>query len=66
MDYIDIKDRNVVKVTRYEKEVELGVITIFVNNFEGKVAEIVGIRMTETMVGDNGNVVHCDDKRDTS
>ena len=66
VDYIEIKDRNVEKVTRYEKEVELGGITTFANHFKGKVAKIVGTRMIEIMVDDNDNVVHRDDKRDTS
>lgn len=65
MDYIDIKERTLLKVPGYDKPVEFGVLTSFAYPLEdeelGEV--VVATTRVETMLGDTSIAVHPDDKR---
>ncbi|KAL2328563.1 hypothetical protein Fmac_021990 [Flemingia macrophylla] len=64
VDYIDIKERSLLKVSGYDKLVEFGVLTKFAYPLEGNIGEIVvATTRIETMLGDTAIVVHPDDDR---
>ncbi|KAL2341362.1 hypothetical protein Fmac_009302 [Flemingia macrophylla] len=64
VDYIDIKERSLLKVSGYDKPVEFGVLTKFAYPLEGNIGEIVvTTTRIETMLGDTAIVVHPDDDR---
>ncbi|KAL2333967.1 hypothetical protein Fmac_015180 [Flemingia macrophylla] len=64
VDYIDIKERSLLKVSGYDKPVEFGVLTKFAYPLEGNIGEIVvATTRIETMLGDTAIVVHPDDDR---
>ncbi|KAK3034819.1 hypothetical protein RJ639_033724 [Escallonia herrerae] len=64
VDYLDIKDRTLLKVPGYEKPVEFGVLTSFAYPLEGEQGEIVvATTRVETMLGDSAIAVHPEDPR---
>ncbi|KAL1291935.1 valine--tRNA ligase, mitochondrial 1 isoform X1 [Arachis ipaensis] len=64
VDYIDIKERTLLKVPGYDKPVEFGVLTKFAYPLEGNLGEIiVATTRIETMLGDTAIAVHPDDQR---
>ncbi|GAB2242518.1 hypothetical protein Droror1_Dr00019293 [Drosera rotundifolia] len=64
VDYQDIKERTLLKVPGYEKEVEFGVLTSFAYPLEGNLGEIVvATTRVETMLGDTAIAVHPKDSR---
>ncbi|KAL2336452.1 hypothetical protein Fmac_010898 [Flemingia macrophylla] len=64
VDYIDIKERSLLKVPGYDKQVEFGVLTKFAYPLEGNIGEIVvATTRIETMLGDTAIAVHPDDDR---
>ncbi|KAK7256894.1 hypothetical protein RIF29_30453 [Crotalaria pallida] len=64
VDYIDIKERTLVKVSGYDKQVEFGVITKFAYPLEGNEGElVVATTRIETMLGDTAIAIHPDDDR---
>ncbi|WVY97592.1 hypothetical protein V8G54_029743 [Vigna mungo] len=64
VDYIDIKERSLLKVPEYDKPVEFGVLTKFAYPVEGNLGEIVvATTRIETMLGDTAIAVHPNDDR---
>ena len=64
VDYIDIKERTLLKVPGYEKPVEFRVLTKFAYPLEGNLGEIVvATTRIETMLGDTAIAVHPGDDR---
>lgn len=64
MDYIDIKEKTLLKVPGYENPVEFGVLTSFAYPLEGELGEIVvATTRVETMLGDTAIAIHPDDMR---
>jgi hypothetical protein len=64
VDYIDIKERTLLKVPGYDKPVEFGVLTKFAYTLEGNLGEIViATTRIETMLGDTAIAVHPTDDR---
>ncbi|KAM7491377.1 hypothetical protein LguiA_034298 [Lonicera macranthoides] len=64
VDYLDIKDRTLLKVPGYEKPVEFGVLISFAYPLEGGIGEIVvATTRIETMLGDTAIAIHPDDPR---
>ncbi|XP_047340361.1 valine--tRNA ligase, mitochondrial 1 [Impatiens glandulifera] len=64
VDYVDIKERTLLKVPGYDEEVEFGVLTSFAYPLEGGLGEIVvATTRVETMLGDSAIAVHPDDSR---
>ncbi|GAB2286532.1 Valine--tRNA ligase, mitochondrial 1, partial [Dionaea muscipula] len=64
VDYVDIKERTLLKVPGYENPVEFGVLTSFAYPLEGNFGEIVvATTRVETMLGDTAIAVHPDDSR---
>ncbi|KAK9292131.1 hypothetical protein L1049_020089 [Liquidambar formosana] len=64
VDYIDIKERTLLKVPGYENLVEFGVLTSFAYPLEGGLGEIVvATTRVETMLGDTAIAIHPDDSR---
>ncbi|KAG7035615.1 Valine--tRNA ligase, mitochondrial 1 [Cucurbita argyrosperma subsp. argyrosperma] len=64
VDYIDIKEKTLLKVPGYEKPVEFGVLTSFAYPLEGELGEIVvATTRVETMLGDTAIAIHPDDTR---
>jgi valyl-tRNA synthetase len=64
VDYIDIKERTVLKVPGYDKPVEFGVLKKFTYTLEGNLGEIVvATTRIETMLGDTAIAVHPADDR---
>ncbi|XP_054786171.1 valine--tRNA ligase, mitochondrial 1 isoform X2 [Prosopis cineraria] len=64
VDYIDIKERTLLKVPGYDKPVEFGVLTKFAYPLEGNLGEIiVATTRIETMLGDTAIAIHPDDER---
>jgi valyl-tRNA synthetase len=64
VDYLDIKERTLLKVPGYEKPVEFGVLTSFAYPLEGGLGEIVvATTRVETMLGDTAIAIHPDDPR---
>ncbi|MED6132273.1 Valine--tRNA ligase, mitochondrial 1 [Stylosanthes scabra] len=64
VDYIDIKERTLLKVPGYDKPVEFGVLMKFAYPLEGNLGEIiVATTRIETMLGDTAIAVHPDDQR---
>jgi len=64
VDYIDIKERSLLKVPGYDKPVEFGVLTKFAYPVEGNLGEIVvATTRIETMLGDTAIAVHPNDDR---
>ncbi|XP_048132008.1 valine--tRNA ligase, mitochondrial 1-like isoform X2 [Rhodamnia argentea] len=64
VDYVDIKDRKLLKVPGYEDPVEFGVLTSFAYPLEEGLGEIVvATTRVETMLGDTAIAIHPDDKR---
>ncbi|GLT81109.1 hypothetical protein SLA2020_525130 [Shorea laevis] len=64
VDYIDIKEKTLLKVPGYKKPVEFGVLTSFAYPLEGENGEIVvATTRVETMLGDTAIAIHPDDKR---
>ncbi|KAK3027465.1 hypothetical protein RJ639_041071 [Escallonia herrerae] len=64
VDYLDIKDRTLLKLPGYEKPVEFGVLTSFAYPLEGEQGEIVvATTRVETMLGDTAIAVHPEDPR---
>ncbi|CAL0305995.1 unnamed protein product [Lupinus luteus] len=64
VDYIDIKERTLVKVPGYDKPVEFGVLTKFAYPVEEIGGElVVATTRIETMLGDTAIAVHPDDER---
>lgn len=66
VDYVDIKERTLLKVPVYENPVEFGVLTSFAYPLEKGLGEIVvATTRVETMLGDTAIAIHPDDKRYT-
>lgn len=64
VDYIEIKERTLLKVPGYDKPVEFGVLKKFAYPLEGNLGEIVvATTRIETMLGDTAIAVHPEDKR---
>lgn len=64
VDYVDIKERTLLKVPGYDHPVEFGVLTSFSYPLEGGLGEIVvATTRVETMLGDTAIAIHPDDKR---
>lgn len=64
VDYIDIKERTLLKVPGYDSPVEFGVLTKFAYPLEGNLGEVVvATTRIETMLGDTAIAVHPDDDR---
>ncbi|KAM2975805.1 hypothetical protein FF1_001925 [Malus domestica] len=64
VDYIDVKERTLLKVPGYENPVEFGVLTSFAYPLEEGLGEIVvATTRVETMLGDTAIAVHPDDER---
>ncbi|GAU15479.1 hypothetical protein TSUD_45160 [Trifolium subterraneum] len=64
VDYIDIKERTLLKIPGYDKPVEFGVLTKFAYTLEGNLGEIVvATTRIETMLGDTAIAVHPTDDR---
>ncbi|GAB4854044.1 Valine--tRNA ligase, mitochondrial 1 [Ancistrocladus abbreviatus] len=64
VDYVDIKERTLLKVPGYEKPVEFGVLTSFAYPLEGNLGEIVvATTRVETMLGDTAIAIHPGDSR---
>ncbi|XP_057426797.1 valine--tRNA ligase, mitochondrial 1 isoform X2 [Lotus japonicus] len=64
VDYIDIKERTLLKVPGYDKPVEFGVLTKFAYPLDGNLGEIVvATTRIETMLGDTAIAVHPEDGR---
>lgn len=64
VDYIDIKERTLLKVPGYDKPVEFGVLTEFAYPLEGNLGEIVvATTRIETMLGDTAIAIHPGDER---
>lgn len=64
MDYIDIKEKTLLRVPGYENPVEFGVLTSFAYPLEGELGEIVvATTRVETMLGDTAIAVHPEDTR---
>ncbi|KAI4364514.1 hypothetical protein MLD38_020594 [Melastoma candidum] len=64
--YVDIKERTLLKVPGYEDPVEFGVLTSFAYRLEEGLGEIVvATTRVETMLGDTAIAVHPDDGRYT-
>ncbi|XP_058769758.1 valine--tRNA ligase, mitochondrial 1-like [Vicia villosa] len=64
VDYIDIKERTLLKVPGYDKPVEFGVLTKFAYTLEGDLGEVVvATTRIETMLGDSAIAVHPSDDR---
>ncbi|WJX89984.1 Valine--tRNA ligase, mitochondrial 1 [Trifolium repens] len=64
VDYIDIKERTLLKVPGYDKPVEFGVLKKFAYTLEGNLGEIVvATTRIETMLGDTAIAVHPADDR---
>ncbi|KAL5567797.1 hypothetical protein UlMin_024372 [Ulmus minor] len=65
VDYLDIKERTLLRVPGYENPVEFGVLTSFAYPLEEKeLGEIVvATTRVETMLGDTAIAVHPNDKR---
>ncbi|XP_019094404.1 PREDICTED: valine--tRNA ligase, mitochondrial 1-like [Camelina sativa] len=64
VEYIDIKERTLLKVPGYEKPVEFGLLTSFAYPLEGGLGEVVvATTRVETMLGDTAIAVHPDDAR---
>ncbi|XP_068655538.1 valine--tRNA ligase, mitochondrial 1 [Aristolochia californica] len=66
VDYVDIKERTLIKIPGYENSVEFGVLTSFAYPLEGGLGEIVvATTRVETMLGDTAIAIHPEDKRYT-
>lgn len=66
VDYVDIKERTLLKVPGYESPVEFGVLTSFAYPLDEGLGEIVvATTRVETMLGDTAIAIHPDDKRYT-
>ena len=64
MDYIDVKERTLLKVPGYENPVEFGMLTSFAYPLEERLGEIVvATTRVETMLGDTAIAVHPNDER---
>ncbi|XP_010554365.1 PREDICTED: valine--tRNA ligase, mitochondrial 1 [Tarenaya hassleriana] len=64
VDYIDIKERTLLKVPGYDKPVEFGVLTSFAYPLEGGLGEVVvATTRVETMLGDTAIAIHPNDAR---
>ncbi|AEE29190.1 valyl-tRNA synthetase / valine-tRNA ligase (VALRS) [Arabidopsis thaliana] len=64
VEYIDIKEKTLLKVPGYEKPVEFGLLTSFAYPLEGGLGEvIVATTRVETMLGDTAIAIHPDDAR---
>ncbi|TQD80580.1 hypothetical protein C1H46_033884 [Malus baccata] len=64
VDYIDVKERTLLKVPGYENPVEFGVLTSFAYPLEEGLGEIVvATTRVETMLGDTAIAVHPNDER---
>lgn len=64
VDYVDIKERTLLKVPGYDKPVEFGVLTKFAYPLEGNLGEIVvATTRIETMLGDTAIAIHPADDR---
>uniref|UniRef100_A0A161ZYQ6 valine--tRNA ligase n=1 Tax=Daucus carota subsp. sativus TaxID=79200 RepID=A0A161ZYQ6_DAUCS len=64
VEYLDIKERTLLKVPGYKKLVEFGVLTSFAYPLEGGLGEIVvATTRVETMLGDTAIAVHPEDPR---
>ena len=64
VDYLEIKERSLLKVPGYDKPVEFGVLTKFAYPLEGNLGEIVvATTRIETMLGDTAIAVHPNDDR---
>ncbi|KAA8533888.1 hypothetical protein F0562_031405 [Nyssa sinensis] len=64
VDYIDIKEKTLLKVPGYQNLVEFGVLTSFAYPLEGGLGEIVvATTRVETMLGDTAIAVHPEDSR---
>ncbi|XAR47991.1 Valine--tRNA ligase [Bertholletia excelsa] len=64
VDYLDIKERTLLKVPGYDKPVEFGVLTSFAYPLEGGLGEIVvATTRVETMLGDTAIAIHSGDQR---
>ncbi|XP_028756346.1 valine--tRNA ligase, mitochondrial 1 [Neltuma alba] len=64
VDYIDIKERTLLKVPGYDKPVEFGILTKFAYPMEGNLGDIVvATTRIETMLGDTAIAIHPDDER---
>jgi valyl-tRNA synthetase len=64
VDYIDIKERTMLKVPGYDKPVEFGALTSFAYPLEGGLGEIVvATTRIETMLGDTAIAIHPQDSR---
>jgi valyl-tRNA synthetase len=64
VDYIDIKERTMLKVPGYDKPVEFGALTSFAYPLEGGLGEIVvATTRIETMLGDTAIAIHPLDPR---
>ncbi|KAJ7957264.1 Valine--tRNA ligase [Quillaja saponaria] len=64
VDYIDIKERTLLKVPGYDKPVEFGVLASFAYPLEGGLGEIVvATTRVETMLGDTAIAIHPDDTK---
>ncbi|XP_065880919.1 valine--tRNA ligase, mitochondrial 1 [Euphorbia lathyris] len=64
VDYIDIKEKTLLKVPGYDKPVEFGLLTSFAYCLEDDSGEIiVATTRVETMLGDTAIAVHPNDQR---
>ncbi|CAH9105689.1 unnamed protein product [Cuscuta europaea] len=64
VDYIDVKERMLLKVPTYDEPVEFGVLTSFAYPLEEGLGEIVvATTRIETMLGDTAIAIHPEDKR---
>ncbi|XP_019164045.1 PREDICTED: valine--tRNA ligase, mitochondrial 1-like [Ipomoea nil] len=64
VDYIDVKERTLLKVPGYEEPVEFGVLISFAYPLEGGLGEIVvATTRIETMLGDTAIAIHPEDPR---
>ncbi|RXH75100.1 hypothetical protein DVH24_029821 [Malus domestica] len=64
VDYIDIRDTTLLRVSGYENPVEFGVLTSFAYTLEEDFGEIVvATTRVETMLGDTAIAVHPNDER---
>lgn len=64
VEYLDIKERTLLKVPGYKDLVEFGVLTSFAYPLEGDLGEIVvATTRVETMLGDTAIAIHPDDPR---
>ncbi|KAI9112058.1 hypothetical protein K1719_016954 [Acacia pycnantha] len=64
VDYIDIKERTLLKVPGYDKPVEFGVLKKFAYPLEGNLGDIVvATTRIETMLGDTAIAIHPEDER---